>query len=397
MGFVSANYGISTTSTTVSTSTTRIETPVTIEPETTPPSSPTEEELTSIVAGTSGEGGSTTTVTSELRESAREQFGDDLLIAMDPSTADEAPAIIVREKITQTAVEEDQRRRARKRAKLGPDTSTTADTGGPGDIAERMSGPSAEDQARQAAEEAAGTSSASDDARRAREQAAAASGEASTGPTGPDFAAPAVIIRKAERDMRATETGHPAEISEETETQTGPAAIALNDDEKPFVMMTVEEDINRTNGLPKRLVLIAKKLTSARFRVRKYIIWRKSVFIDTAYQKLVELTSEETKAVSPRYVALVTRRGFNANNFFSFADGDLVTGNVYAYKIEVEYDGNLSAEEEELIGHEVVEAMIQQDERASRSTADGGLGVDAQTTGGGADHGIQSAAWGGRL
>ena len=131
--------------------------------------------------------------------------------------------------------------------------------------------------------------------------------------------------------------------------QLGPKENLLLEEEIPKIVSIgfYDED---GNGSFDSSVIVFKRLfarTSAKilFRELSYTILRKSIFEDKDYTPLVTIKAENfDQYKSIRITSLVLRNSSlndEDNKYLEFKDKNVKPGQVYAYKISAEYDGNI--------------------------------------------------------
>lgn len=118
------------------------------------------------------------------------------------------------------------------------------------------------------------------------------------------------------------------EIAEQT---TG---LQLTKNEKPRILAIINEDLR--DGYPNKNIVILKKLTSTRARVIKYSIFRKHVFKDRQFKKVLELQTDQL-SIPEKYRHFVEESGLNEKVVFMYVDADVKPNNTYVYKVEVNW------------------------------------------------------------
>ena len=145
--------------------------------------------------------------------------------------------------------------------------------------------------------------------------------------------------REPTRQELANERGEPPEPPEEGEIQNGPASMSLKEAEKPRILAVIEEDY-KPNGTPTKLIIVAKKMISTRFKVIDYFLQKKSVFEDDDYSRGKKIPPSTVRNLPIRIQRVLKRNRvrLKMSSLMVFTDSDLLPGRVYSYKIKVNYE-----------------------------------------------------------
>lgn len=103
---------------------------------------------------------------------------------------------------------------------------------------------------------------------------------------------------------------------------------------KPRVLSIVAENI--VDGYAKSNLLVIKKVSAPNASIIKYTIWRKNLFKERIFLKLVELTSEDL-VIPNQYLGMIEEMGIDSSKVFLVKDSAIKKNTSYAYKVQVDW------------------------------------------------------------
>lgn len=121
---------------------------------------------------------------------------------------------------------------------------------------------------------------------------------------------------------------------------------SLSSNEKPKILASIAKNVK--SGFPESQVLFIKKPTTGRVIVKNYSIYRKNLFMANDFEKIAEITPEETSAnLSEENLKYLQTLGLSSANVFIFEDRNILQDSIYVYRVGINWKENLEIEEDE--------------------------------------------------